>query len=285
IVQSAGGFSFVLPVLLPGQTLSVSYDALYGPSVTQPFVDNTATVTFDSVPGDDPNNPGRSGEVEDTHTFTLVPTDVPSPIASTGSGLLSDNLGIDDARFRPVLEIDPIYSGTAEPGANVTIELVRQDGREAFSRFILADAGGHWIAVFPEVTVGDTDDEYGKLYENKRLFSAPETRTERAMAERAVTVGTDLFDQAYNINLTQERPSTLPQSEGMFNARTFYATSHFHQPFGTTDVLRVDEVFENTAGLTVERLYEATRNPLGDGLNRFNFEFLSGQTATVGRGN
>ncbi|MEM9267741.1 MAG: hypothetical protein AAGA78_02235, partial [Pseudomonadota bacterium] len=286
VVESAGGFSFTLPTLLPGQTLSVDYDALYGPTVTQPFADNTATVTFDSVPGFDPTNPGRSGDAEDTHTFTLVPTDTPSPVADTGtSGLFDRDLGIDDAQFRPVLEIDPIYSGTAEPGSNVTIELVRQDGREAFSRFILADAGGHWIAVFPEVTVGEHDSEYGELYEGKRLFSAPETRTERALDERPVTIGTDLQSQAYNINLTQERPSSLPQDKGMFNARTYYSTAHFHAPFGTTDVLRVDEVFENTANLTMERLYEATRNPLGDGLNRFNYEFLATQTATVGRGN
>ena len=70
----------------------------------------------------------------------------------------------------------------------------------------------------------------------------------------------------------------------MFNARTYYASAITQEAFVTQNTLMVDEVFEALAGLTVERLYAASENPLGEGLNRFNYEFLSGATATPGSG-
>jgi hypothetical protein len=68
----------------------------------------------------------------------------------------------------------------------------------------------------------------------------------------------------------------------MFNARTFYASAFHQEAFSVSDTLRVDEVFENIAGVTVQELYESALNPLGQSLNRFNHEFLSSATATPG---
>ena len=68
----------------------------------------------------------------------------------------------------------------------------------------------------------------------------------------------------------------------MFNARTYYATAVIQESFDKANTLKVDEVFENIAAQTVETLYEASANPLGQGLNRFNYEFLSAASATPG---
>ncbi|MEM6389172.1 MAG: hypothetical protein AAF825_04955, partial [Pseudomonadota bacterium] len=76
--------------------------------------------------------------------------------------------------------------------------------------------------------------------------------------------------------------ATLPQEAGMFNARTFYAGAQTHAAFAVAEVLSVDEVFEGIAGRTVADLYAASRSPLGTELNRFNYEFLTDQTATPG---
>jgi hypothetical protein len=95
-------------------------------------------------------------------------------------------------------------------------------------------------------------------------------------------VGADILEEAYDLKLSTDRSSILPQDQAMHNARTFYANAIHQMPFLRADVLKVDEVFENIAADNVARMYEASTNPLGDGLNRFNYEFLSEATATPG---
>ena len=114
------------------------------------------------------------------------------------------------------------------------------------------------------------------------LDQRPTTELASLGETRFARVGTDLSTESYGISLSADRPSTLPQSHGMFNARTFYASTFQQGAFADADTLRVDEVFEDIAGLTVQSLYEASANPLGNGLNRFNQEFLSEATATPG---
>ncbi len=272
-----------IPILQPGQSVTITYDAFVG-YATPVFTNviNTADVTGSSSGG-----PGGR-PINDSDSEIIDVTPVPAPIEDRGIRLIAS--GIDDAQFLPVLLIDPIYSGTAEPGANVTINLYKLDGSLNYVRNIVADAGGHWIAIFPRVELIQVEEDFHDAFERSVLFDAPVQYIDDAQRGaigirfegRELVVGSELQDDAYTVTLDQDRPSTLPQENGMFNARTYFAPATIGEPFGAADTLDVDEVFESLAGPSVEALYAASLNPLGQGLNRFNYEFLSDATAVPG---
>lgn len=289
---SVGGSNKVLnisiPVLLPGETLTVTYDVFVGyasPVLTE--IINTAQVSGSTTPNSNqPNGGGRPLTDADTASIEAEP----GPAPSGDRTFRLPGGGIDDAQFLPVLLIDPIFSGSAEPGANVTATLYRQDGSLSFVRNIVADAGGHWIALFPSVQLEEVRDASNDFYNRSVLFEAPYDPIDDISRDinaapidvRSVTTGTLLLDEGYSLSLQQDRPSTLPQEAGTYNARTFFNPAVVGEGYGTGVILKVDEVFENIAGLTVERLYNASADPLGAGMNRFNYEFLSEATAMPG---
>jgi len=278
--------SISIPRLAPGESVTITYDVSIGfQTNASNAVTNVASVEGGSTPTAT-DAEARSYTASDTAAFTG--TTASSPTKSSDP---FGNLGIDDAWFLPVLAIDPIYSGTAEPGSNVTIRLYGPQGEQTGLRHVLADAGGHWIAIFPRTELESPyDDSMFATLQGSRVFDAPvELLDQRPTTElaslgetRFARVGTELSTESYGIALSADRPSTLPQNHGMFNARTFYASTFQQGAFADADTLRVDEVFEDIAGLTIQRLYEASANPLGNGLNRFNQEFLSEATATPG---
>ncbi len=277
-----------VPVLQPGETLTVTYDVFVGyASPVLMDVTNTATVTGSTTPNSNlPDGGGRPFTDNDTAVIEIDPA--PEPVTDREERLPGG--GIDDAQFLPVLLIDPIFSGTAEPGSNVTVTLYRQDGSLSYVRNILADTGGHWIAIFPSVQLETVQDETNDFFTRSVLFDAPYDPIDdierdtlgTPIVQRAVTTGSILNDEGYSLSLQQDRPSTLPQESGQHNARTYFNPATVGEGYGTGVVLKVDEVFENVAGLTVERLYGASTDPLGAGLNRFNYEFLSEATAMPG---
>lgn len=290
-VTSGSGSTLVvsIPVLQPGETVTITYDVFVG-YATPVFEDviNTATVSGSSN-GDpnDPDNPGRPLSDDDSEIIEVDP--VPEPVIEDSPRLVGG--GIDDAQFLPILQIDPIYTGTAEYGANVTISLYQLDGSLAYVRNIVADAGGHWIAIFPRVTLENIDDDFHEAYDTSLLFRSPVNylddragfdRNGAPLKQREFFVGNDLQDETYNVTINQDRASTLPQDRGMFNARIFFAPAVVGEAFARGDVLSVDEVFEGLAETSVRNLYEASVDPLATGLNRFNYEFLSEDTAIPG---
>lgn len=290
-VTSGSGSTLVvsIPVLQPGESVTITYDVFVG-YATPVFEDviNTATVTGSSngTP-DDPDNPGRPLSDDDSEIIEVDP--IPFPVIEEAPRLVGG--GIDDAQFLPILQIDPIYTGTAEYGANVTISLYQLDGSLAYVRNVVADAGGHWIAIFPRVTLENVDDDFHQAYETSVLFREPiQYLDDRAgfdrngapLKQREFFVGNDLQDETYNVSINQDRASTLPQDRGMFNARIFFAPAVVGEAYARGDVLSVDEVFESVAETSVRGLYEASVDPLATGLNRFNYEFLSDQTAIPG---
>ncbi len=287
-VTSGTGETLVvaIPVLQPGETVTITYDVFVG-YATPVFQDviNVATVTGGS--SGDPDNPGRPIVDDDDAIIEVDP--VPEPVIEDKPRLVGG--GIDDAQFLPILQIDPIYTGTAEYGSNVTINLYQLDGSLSYVRNVVADAGGHWIAIFPRVTLEDVDDDFHEAYETSVLFRAPtEYLDDRAgfdrngapLKQREFFVGNDLQDDTYNVTINHDRPSTLPQDRGMFNARIFFAPAVVGEPFARGEILSVDEVFETVADTSVRALYESTVDPLATGLNRFNYEFLSEGTAIPG---
>ena len=287
-VTSGSGSTLVvsIPVLQPGETVTITYDVFVGYS-TPVFTDviNTAEVTGGT--SGDPGNPGRPISEDDSEIIEVEP--VPFPVIEEAPRLVGG--GIDDAQFLPILQIDPIYTGTAEYGANVTINLYQLDGSLAYVRNVVADAGGHWIAIFPRVTLENIDDDFHQAYETSVLFREPiQYLDDRAgfdrngapLTQRTLVVGTELQDDTYNVTINHDRPSTLPEDRGMFNARIFFAPAVIGEPFARGDVLSVDEVFETVADRSVRDLYAATADPLATGLNRFNYEFLTEETAIPG---
>lgn len=277
-----------VPVLQPGESVTVTYDVFVG--FTTPVLTaivNTAEVTGSTTPNS--TLPGGGGRpLIDSDTAEIEADPAPEPAADARERLPGG--GIDDAQFLPVLLIDPIFSGTAEAGANVTVTLFRQDGSMSYVRNILADAGGHWIAIFPSVELEVVQDESNEFFTRSVLFDAPYQPLDdiqrdtigTPIVQRAVTTGALLADEGYSLSLQQDRPSTLPQDVGLHNARTYFNPAVVGEGYGTGVVLKVDEVFENLAGLTVERLYDASVDPLGASMNRFNYEFLSEATALPG---
>ncbi|MEL6466195.1 MAG: isopeptide-forming domain-containing fimbrial protein [Pseudomonadota bacterium] len=274
-----------IPRLLPGESVTITYDVFVGfQTDVLTGVTNVASVTGTSSP--DPTNPFNRETTTQDDAFIIAQ---PIP-GDEEEGDFFPTLGIDDAQFLPVLAIDPIYSGTAEPGSNVTIRLFGEQGQLTGIRHVLADAGGHWIAIFPTSSVETVYDDFFSEFKGSEVFDLPVELLDRQPIQESASlgevrfaeVGTDLNTESYYVSISVDRPSTLPQDNGAFNARTFYASAFNQQAFSVGDTLRVDEVFENVAGLTVQSLYEASLNPLGDSLNRFNYEFLTGATATPG---
>lgn len=273
-----------IPRLMPGESVTIDYDVFIG---FQSDVLTGLTNTADAGGSSDPNTPDRGRPVGDDDSATIVADPIP---LDEDPGERIPHLGIDDELFLPVLTIDPIYSGTAEPGSNVTVSLYRDDGSLTYSRHILADAGGHWIAIFPRVEYDILEEDFWDFYSGSNVFDAPVRMVDSLARDvmgftgdgRDLVVGQELNTESYYLQLSTDRPSTLPQENGMFNARTFYATAHQMEAFDSANTLKVDEIFENIAADTVERLYVSSTDPLGYGLNRFNYEFLSGATATPG---
>ncbi|MEL6170166.1 MAG: isopeptide-forming domain-containing fimbrial protein [Pseudomonadota bacterium] len=287
-VTSGSGSTLVvsIPLLQPGESVTIVYDVFVG-YATPVFTDVTNTAEVTGTTSGDPGNPGRPIVDDDSEIIEVEP--VPAPAFEEIPRLVGG--GIDDAQFLPVLAIDPIYTGTAEYGANVTIKLYQLDGSLAYVRNVVADAGGHWIAVFPRVSLESIDDDFHQSYETSVLFREPVQYLDDRVAfdrngapiqQRTSFVGTELQDDTYNVTINHDRPSTLPQDRGMFNARVFFAPAVVGEPFARGDVLSVDEVFETIADRSVQDLYAASVDPLATGLNRFNYEFLSEETAIPG---
>lgn len=285
--SSAGATRLVvtIPVLQPGESLSIDLEVFtgYQTDVLVP-VSNTGAISGGSTPL--PNDPNaRAYTVSDTSQ--IVPRPVPDDDDRQTAKAID---GIDDAQFLPVLLIDPIYTGSAEPGSNVTLNLYRADGALDYVRHVVADAGGHWIALFPKVQLNSVFDDFGETYGTSTVFEAPvrlldstdhDTMDYRG-SERILKVGSDLLDEAYTLSVAVDRPSTLPQEMGLFNARTHFAPTHVGQIYSNQEVLSVDQVFEDIAFRTVEEMYGASVDPLGASLNRFNYEFIAGQTSVPG---
>ncbi len=275
-----------IPVLQPGETLTIEYEAFVGftTSVLGDIV-NVADATGSSSP--DPND-GFGRDDTTTDDAVISPRPVPEDDEEAGPRAID---GIDDAQFLPILLIDPIFSGTAEPGSNVTINLYRQDGSLDYVRNIVADTGGHWIAIFPRVELGQVEDDFNEFHNRSLLFDAPVRLIDEARTDsmnyrndiREFVVGSHLGDEAYTIGIGVDRPSTLPQDVGIFNTRTYFAPAQIGEVYGNQDVLKVDEIFNDIAFRTVEDLYQSSADPLGVSLNRFNYEFLSGATAIPGQ--
>ncbi len=58
--------------------------------------------------------------------------------------------------YRPaILPIAPVYSGAADPGATLVVEIYNANGERIGDQTVMVDAGGNWLASFPSSEVRD----------------------------------------------------------------------------------------------------------------------------------
>ena len=55
-----------------------------------------------------------------------------------------------------LLPLAPIYSGEADPGATLVVDIYNAKGEHIGSQTVVADSGGNWLATFPTTTLRDS---------------------------------------------------------------------------------------------------------------------------------
>ncbi|NCQ35862.1 hypothetical protein GW813_12500, partial [bacterium] len=135
----------------------------------------------------------------------------------------------------PILPIMPIYSGHAEPGSTIVIEIRNVRGATIGTETVVADAGGNWLAKFPSNIIYDTPT---------------------------------------SVIQTVTRPSYSDAPDEDFNFRTNFSPainpSHFFtQPFD------VDMVFAQDSLDDEDTIEESMAEPQNFDWNGFNYEFLA----------
>ena len=176
----------------------------------------------------------------------------------------------------PLMPIEPVYSGGAEPGSFIEIVVTDEFGSISSEGGALTDAGGNWLIRQPSASV-DTLLRNGTLsdyYESTRLFSAP---------AGDIFASRDLFGEARingRINVgaipsfgTQIVHVNVTGSIADFT--TPYAPTWRDQVFVEAPGLSVERAFAGAAGRSVTRLYDDLASPEAAGLNRFNRAFLT----------
>jgi uncharacterized repeat protein (TIGR01451 family) len=130
-----------LSVLLPGQVLTVTFQALaVGLPVPDGISVNTAAFESSSAPG--PLPPG----------FNLPLAGLDTASVAISSGLLDDGglLSAFDDELRRIsrnaLDAPAILAGTAQPGASVLLQVRDANGAPVNVVGVTADVGGNWVA-------------------------------------------------------------------------------------------------------------------------------------------
>jgi uncharacterized repeat protein (TIGR01451 family) len=131
-----------VPVLLPGQVLTVTFQArAIGIPIPDGIAPNTAVFGSTSAPGDIPPGFLRPASGQDTASVQIASGTPPGNASLLGE--------YDDA-FRRIaqnaLNVPAILSGTAQPGAAVALALRDSNGAPITTIGMTADVGGHWVA-------------------------------------------------------------------------------------------------------------------------------------------
>lgn len=123
----------------------------------------------------------------------------------------------DESVFaEPLLPVSPIYTGHAEPGTTLYINLTDAQGNLVGSQLVMADTGGNWLANFS---------------------------------------GTLLYDMPHNIEIQQDLSLYNASSAGGFNLRTYFIPAFSSSPF-TTPELTIDSIFATQSFAILESLGE-----------------------------
>ena len=93
---------------------------------------------------------------------------------------------------------------------------------------------------------------------------------------RDVSIGSDTSGEIFSIQVSADRPTFANDPEGGANTRTYFTpAARGSEITGVNPNADIESIFQNRAEAAVDELAEATRNPLGFGINKFNEEFLA----------
>ncbi|MEY2882957.1 MAG: hypothetical protein RL490_681, partial [Pseudomonadota bacterium] len=266
------GANVSLPVLPLGSSLVFQFQAVIGFTVdtTVPLV-NTADVAFDSNPGPG----GRPGSASDTAALVVqAPGIVGRDTALPGR--------FDDRYVEELPHMDAIYTGTAQPGARVTVRLTDAIGAPAGLANVTADAGGNWLALLPTVKATDLmrAHSHTQWFERSSLFKSP-TGLEQTLSDglgdrlHRVVNGSDLADAPYGLHIEQSPAGFALDDAAATNLRSYFAPAWRDQLF-VDQPLSIGTVFRDIARTALARDAAADQHPIGFGVNAFNAEFLAG---------
>jgi uncharacterized repeat protein (TIGR01451 family)/fimbrial isopeptide formation D2 family protein len=240
----------------------------------------SGTLNYDSVRGVDAA--ARPATVTDTVEINVLATS--SNRAERSIITFTSGYGNAERRsYDRLPQLDPIYSGSVEPGSTVTLTLNDRTGAPVGYSTVLADAGGNWLSLMPSVSAFDLLerqhlDEYfnsTRLFDNfSGLFGGTSLLGFAQEAGRS-SFGTDLNDNVYTLSMSTTAAIYNAADETSFNARTYFGPAWRNEIFGAEAPLSIGKVFRDRAEFAVESLYAAAENPLSLAINKYNAEFLA----------
>lgn len=269
-----------IPRLAPGESVTITFDAMVAFDATPlSIITNTAGVEGSS----DPDVEGRPIDLEDD-------ADLAIQFVSGAKDVGQSYGGIDDETFLPVLTIDPIFSGTAEPGSQVMLTMIGRNGQPLGVQTMLTGAGGHWVIRFPQIDLPVLDHDFDGFYASSRLFDDPtglfndldEPLIPSPETGRFAPIGAQPEDANYSLRMQIAPGPRGLEAFSTFNARSYFVPANIGLPVVGEDRMTVAEVFEELPDVTLENLMRQARDPLANGLNRFNYEFLAASSAVSG---
>ncbi|HEV7403125.1 MAG TPA: SdrD B-like domain-containing protein [Chthoniobacteraceae bacterium] len=194
--------------LQPGDSFQVTVSVVVEEAAAGKNAHNTAKID-DRFGSFEDRTPRNNRSSDDTSIPALPPPVTPPPVPRVGQQLFYDlfNSG-HNVNFRsfdrhdnsdlfarpasvldvwrdPVLPLAPIYSGEADPGSTLVIELYNANGDRIGEQTVVVDAGGNWLVTFPSSHLKDYPSgvritEYAAPYaspttsgRNLRNFFAP----------------------------------------------------------------------------------------------------------------
>jgi len=147
---------WALGTLAPGKTFTVSVTVIVEQTIAGNFV-NTATITDARQGFEDPtpqnNTSSVPGRILAFQTFAF---DGFHNFARNDSDRAFDwRVGSPEVLRDAILPLQPIYSGEADPGSTLLIELFNSRGAPIGSQTVVTDTGGNWLATFPSTILKD----------------------------------------------------------------------------------------------------------------------------------
>ncbi len=91
-------------------------------------------------------------------TFHDFATETNSLLSPFTAGPVTQLTPVDNAG-PAILPLAPIYSGEADPGSTLVIELYNANGVRIATQMVMADAGGNWLANFGGATLRDAPSD------------------------------------------------------------------------------------------------------------------------------
>lgn len=270
-----GGLRIRLPELALGQTLLVTYRVLPTNAPNDGQAPNTAVFTADSFPGVPRGaTPGDGAEQQLDGSDRAVVTVAAGQPQREGTRF-TDVAGREDRLegFFRGFRSEPIYSGSADPGSTLVVNLRDWQGSVIASTTRVADAGGNWIANFPR-TIGfrgdlPTTDDYlsaTRLFRDLGERLLPET-----LERRQIPLRDGYDDRPFDVQVTVTSSGIGPLGDAPINTRIAYGDTSNPGAFTT----RSDGAGIGTAAGALRAGTAAAAHPLSFAFNRFAGEFLA----------